>query len=124
MNLFEIAAVLTLNHNEYDKGLRDAESKANGFGSNMGSFVSGVAKAGVAAVGAAAAAVGGIVKQSVNAYSEYQQMVGGAQLMFGDSYAKVAKNAKEAFSTVQMSASAYLEQANKYATGLKMSLNG
>ena len=82
------------------------------------------AKVGAAAVAAAGAAVVAIGKQSIEQYSEYEQLVGGAELMFGDAYDFVAEKAKNAYSTVQMSQNDYLRQVNGFATGLKTALGG
>lgn len=63
-------------------------------------------------------------KASLEAYGNYEQLAGGAQLMFGDAYATVAENAKNAYKTVQMSQNDYLQQVNGFATGLKTALGG
>lgn len=83
-----------------------------------------IAKAGIAAFGAVATAIGKVAKDAANNYAEYEQLVGGAELMFGDAYATVAENAKNSFKTVQMSQNEYLTQVNGFATGLKTALNG
>ena len=82
------------------------------------------AKVGAAAVAAAGAAVVAIGKQAIEQYAEYEQLVGGAELMFGDAYDFVAEKAKNAYSTVQMSQNDYLRQVNGFATGLKTALGG
>lgn len=79
---------------------------------------------GGAALGVAASAVTALTKASVENYAEYEQLVGGAELMFGKAYDTVAENAKNAYKTVQMSQNEYLQQANGFATGLKTSLKG
>ena len=82
------------------------------------------AKVGASAVVAAGAAIVAIGKQAVEQYAEYEQLVGGAELMFGDAYDFVAEKAKNAYSTVQMSQNDYLRQVNGFATGLKTALGG
>ena len=82
------------------------------------------AKVGASAVVAAGAAIVAIGKQAVEQYAEYEQLVGGAELMFGDAYDFVAEKAKNAYSTVQMSQNEYLKQVNGFATGLKTALGG
>lgn len=124
MNLFEIMAVLTLNSEAYKKGMKDAEKSAG----KSGKFIKGVfgaaAKAVVAGIAAGTTAVIGLTKSAIDAYGEYEQLVGGAKLMFGDAYGFIADKAKNAYSTVQMSANDYLTQVNGFATGLKVSLGG
>ena len=82
------------------------------------------AKVGAAAVAAAGTAIVAIGKQAIDQYAEYEQLVGGAELMFGDAYDFVAEKAKNAYSTVQMSQNEYLKQVNGFATGLKTALGG
>ena len=82
------------------------------------------AKVGASAVVAAGAAIVAIGKQAIEQYAEYEQLAGGAELMFGDAYDFVAEKAKNAYSTVQMSQNDYLKQVNGFATGLKTALGG
>lgn len=82
------------------------------------------AKIGMAAVTAATGAVVALTKQAVESYGEYEQLVGGAELMFGDAYDFIAEKAENAYSTVQMSMNDYLQQVNGFATGLKTALGG
>ena len=65
-----------------------------------------------------------VLKNTINAYGKFEQLQGGAELMFGSSYKKIMDKAAKAYSTVQMSANAYLEAVNGYAVGLKTSLGG
>lgn len=82
------------------------------------------AKVGASAVAAAGTAIVAIGKQAIDQYAEYEQLVGGAELMFGDAYDFVSEKAKNAYSTVQMSQNEYLKQVNGFATGLKTALGG
>lgn len=78
----------------------------------------------VAGVKKVSSAVLDIGKSAYSSYGEYEQLVGGSQLMFGDAYDIVAANAKNAYKTVQLSQSEYLQQANGFATGLKTAMHG
>lgn len=92
-----------------------------------GKFKNGLAtaaKVGAAAVGAAATGIAGLTKNALNNYAEYEQLAGGAKLMFGEAYDYIADKAKNAYSTVQMSQNDYLQQVNGFATGLKTALGG
>lgn len=95
--------------------------------SGLGKLGSVAAKAGAAVaagMAAGAAAVGALAKQSLDSFSEYEQLVGGAELMFGEAYDFVAEKAARAYSDVQMSQNDYLQQVNGFATGLKTALGG
>lgn len=116
MNLFDLFVKI---------GVDDqASDKISSLSSKLGSGLKTAAKIGTAAVGAAAAGITALTTAAVNNYAEYEQLVGGAELMFGKAYDTVAKNAKEAYKTVQMSQNEYLQQVNGFATGLKTALGG
>lgn len=87
-------------------------------------LLSTMAKIGTAAIAAGGAAVVAVGKQAIAAYADYEQLVGGAKLMFGEAYDFIAEKAKNAYSTVQMSQNDYLQQVNGFATGLKTALGG
>ena len=70
------------------------------------------------AVGAAAAGISTLVKNSTEAYANYEQLVGGAELMWDSAYGYIEERAKNAYKNVQMSSADYLEQVNGLATGL------
>ena len=116
MNLFELFIKI---------GVDDqASDKISGLSSKLGGGLATAAKIGSAAVGAAAAGITALTTAAVNNYGEYEQLVGGAELMFGNAYDFVAEKAKNAYSTVQMSQNDYLRQVNGFATGLKTALGG
>lgn len=92
-----------------------------------GKFKNGLAtaaKVGAAAVSAAATGIAVLTKNALNNYAEYEQLAGGAQLMFGEAYDYIADKAANAYKTVQMSQNDYLQQVNGFATGLKTALGG
>lgn len=101
-----------------------ASSQVETLSGKLKSGLATAAKVGASAVVAAGAAIVAIGKQAVEQYAEYEQLAGGAELMFGDAYDFVAEKAKNAYSTVQMSQNDYLRQVNGFATGLKTALGG
>ncbi len=101
-----------------------ASSQVETIGSKLKGGLVTAAKVGAAAVAAAGTAIVAIGKQAIEQYAEYEQLAGGAELMFGDAYDFVAEKAKNAYSTVQMSQNEYLKQVNGFATGLKTALGG
>lgn len=71
------------------------------------------AKLGTAAAGAAVTAVVALVKKSVSAYGEYEQLKGGAEKIFaGMDISTIQKDADNAFKELNMSASEYYEAIN------------
>ena len=116
MNLFELFVKI---------GAKDeASGTISKITSGLGKGLATAAKIGTAAVGAAAAGITALTKAAVDNYAEYEQLVGGAELMFGKAYDTVVKNAQDAYKTVQMSQNEYLQQVNGFATGLKTAFGG
>ena len=116
MNLFELAAVLTLNKSSYDKGIKDAEKTAESFGAKIGNGLKTVGKITAAAVGTTATAVGSIVKQSISAYGEYEQLKGGIEALFGEEASKTLMNySKDAFKNAQISANEYMSVITSFS---------
>ncbi len=110
----------------------EASDKIDGIVGNIGGKIRNgmgtAVKAGAAAVGALTAATAtGVValgKAALDAFSTYEQLAGGAELMFGEAYGFIEQRAKDAYRNVQMSQNEYLAQVNGFATGLKTSLGG
>ena len=122
MNLMELFIKITADTSEVDKSIGDTKKKALSFGDVLKANIAGQAI--VAGVKAVAGAVKNIGEAAIQSYADYEQLVGGAKLMFGDAYDFVAEKAKNAYSTVQMSQNDYLQQVNGFATGLKTALGG
>ena len=133
--------------------------EADGAGKSAGSkftekFKKGLgvaAKGAAVAFGAAAAGIGAIAKQSVEAYANYEQLIGGVQTLFtpteemneyvakmgeiGVSAEEAAKrynagadlvmqNANNAFKTAGMSANEYMETVTSFSASLLQGLDG
>lgn len=77
--------------------------------------------ASMAAVGAACATM---VKQATDAYSNYEQLTGGVEKLFGEASDTVMKNAQEAYASAGVSMNQYMDQINNFAASLKQSLGG
>lgn len=86
--------------------------------------LSAISKTALAVTGAAATAVGVLAKEATASFGDYEQLAGGAKLMYGEAYDYIAEKAKTAFKDVQMSQNNYLEQVNGFAIGLKTALGG
>lgn len=116
MNLFELFVKI---------GVDDqASSKIGNITSKLGGGLKTAAKIGTAAVSVASGAIVALTKQAVESYAEYEQLIGGAELMFGDAFGYVQQKSQEAYKNVQMSQNEYLQQVNGFATGLKTALGG
>ena len=131
MELFKIFGTIAIQSADAEEGMNKAKDKAKETASSMEKSFSKIGDAAVKcgkiiATGLAAggAAVGALVKKSLDGYAEYEQLVGGAKLMFGEAYDFIADKAKNAYATVQMSQNEYLQQVNGFAVGLKTALGG
>lgn len=114
MNLFSLAAKLSLDSSEYTNGI----NKAEGMLSKVGE---GARKIGTAMAGtltAAAGAVAGLTKQAVEAYAQFEQLEGGVETLFKTSADKVKENAQKAFETAGMSANEYMELVTSFSASL------
>jgi phage-related protein len=131
MDVFDLVAKLSLDQSEYEKGLDNAKSTAESKGSAFGGVLGGIgrvaggmAKATAVAIGSVATGIGALTAGAVKNYSDFEQLAGGAELMFGEAYDFIMEKSKNAYATVQMSQNDYLTQVNGFATGLKTALGG
>ena len=74
--------------------------------------------------GAVSSAAKSVVGGAVEAYSTYEQMVGGVDKLFGDASGKLQQYAAQAYQTSGMSANQYMEQATSFSAALINSLGG
>ena len=127
MNVFKLFGVISIDNKQANRAIGETTGLASALGNGIGKIgnaavtVGGYIGKGLA-VGSVA--MGKLVKDSVTAYSKYEQVAGGAMLMFGDAYDYIKDKAAKAYKDVQISQTEYLEQVNGFAVGLKKSLGG
>lgn len=124
MDVFDLFGRLRLDDSEYDEGLSEAEDRTNRFASGMQSTLRIVGAAAAAAVGLAATAVGNLTKNAVEAYADYEQLVGGVETLFKDSAGIVQNYAANAYKTAGLSANEYMETVTSFSASLLQSLGG
>ena len=116
MNLFELFVKI---------GVDDqASDKVGAVGDNIKSGLGKAAKVAGAAVTAAATAAGALVKQSTEAYANYEQLVGGVDTLFKKSSQKVQAYAANAYKTAGLSANQYMETVTSFSASLLQSVGG
>lgn len=131
----EVALDIVAGENTLDitikNALDDAQRVANRGSSSIGNAlgkIGGIAKTvgKVTAVGlgVAGTAVVGLGKQAVDAYANYEQLVGGVETLFGESADIVIANADRAYKTAGMSANEYMETVTSFSASLLQSLGG
>lgn len=102
----------------------EGESAGKSFSSGFGSVVGTLGKAAVGAAAVGTAAVSGMVKGAYEGFSNYQQLVGGVETLFGDAANTVQDKAAVAFTTAGMSANQYMETVTSFSASLIQSLEG
>lgn len=100
-----------------DSGFKSGLSKLSG-------LAGGALKGITAALAASVAAVGKLSKASLDAYSSYEQLVGGVETLFKNSASTVMNYANNAYKTAGISANSYMEQATSFSASLIQSLGG
>lgn len=152
MDVFNLAAKITLDKSEYERGLDEAENRAKGKGSKIGQALGTIGKVGAAGFVAAGAAVGKLTMDAVNAYAQYEQLEGGVETLFGaggkslEEYAEsvgksvddasgeynklmqaqeyVLNRANGAWDSAGLSANQYMETVTGFSASLVQSLGG
>ena len=102
----------------------EAEAAGKESGSKFSGAFGAAAKVGLAAIGAAGAAAGALVKSSVAGFAEFEQLAGGVETLFKDSSDIVQQYAENAYKTAGLSANAYMETVTSFSASLLQSLDG
>lgn len=124
MKLFELYATLGLDFRDFASGLSSAGGKMQSFAGKAKDFAVGVGKAAAATATAATAATAALLKNSIDEYAEYEQLVGGVDTLFKESSKKVQKYANMAQQTAGMSANEYMANVTSFSASLLQSLGG
>lgn len=133
MDVFNLYAKLSLNTDDYEKGVEKAKGGASSLmdvfsGTLLGNVVSDGLRTvanGITEIGRTAANMAvSIGKASLDSYADYEQLVGGVETLYKDSANTVEQYAKRAFKNVGMSANDYMETSTSFAASLVSSLAG
>ena len=124
MDLFDLVAKITLDTSGYKKGIDDAEGETEKLGDKIKRGLGAVGKVVGAGVSVAATGVGILGKQAVEAYANYEQLVGGVETLFKDSSGLVQEYAANAYKTAGLSANEYMETVTGFSASLLQSLGG
>ena len=135
MDVFDLYAKVGLDSSAYDSGVKRVESDGKGLSGKLSSFFSGagqkvadgvkkMATVFAAGLGVAATGLVALGKQSVEAYAEYEQLVGGVETLFGTSSDKVKAYADNAYKTAGLSANEYMSTVTSFSASLLQGLDG
>lgn len=117
MNLLDLAVKITCDD--------QASGQVEGIGSKITGTVGRIGSAVTAIMGSAAVAGAvAIGKSALDAYADYEQLVGGIDTLFKDSSARMQQYASQAYQTAGVSANRYMEISTSFAASLISSLGG
>lgn len=116
MNLLDLAVKITCD----DQASGEVGKIGDGIKNTLGTAAK-IGGAAVVALGTATIAVG---KTALDAYSNYEQLVGGIDTLFKSSSAKMQQYAANAYQTAGVSANRYMEISTSFAAALINSLGG
>lgn len=128
MQLGALEYIISIKDGGIESQINKAEKKVKGFGDRLSAFT--IAKGqlignfATKALQSTARLAKQTFSETVSQFGKYEQLSEGAALLFGKGFDFISDKAENAFKNVQISMNEYLEQANAYATGLKVSLNG
>lgn len=133
MDVFNLYAKLSLNTDDYEKGVEKAKGGASSLmdvfsGTLLGNVVSDGLRTvtnGITEIGKNAANMAMLIgKASLDSYADYEQLVGGVETLYKDSAGIIKRYAKDAYKNVGLSANEYLETSTSFAAALVSSLGG
>lgn len=133
MDVFNLYAKLSLNTDDYEKGVEKAKGGASSLmdvfsGTLLGNVVSDGLRTvanGITEIGKTAANMAvSIGKASLDSYADYEQLVGGVETLYKDSAGIIENYAKDAYKNVGLSANDYMETSTSFAASLVSSLGG
>lgn len=133
MDVFNLYAKLSLNTDDYEKGVEKAKGGASSLmdvfsGTLLGNVVSDGLRTvanGITEIGKTAANMAvSIGKASLDSYADYEQLVGGVETLYKDSAGIIESYAKDAYKNVGLSANDYMETSTSFAAALVSSLGG
>lgn len=119
-----IGSVVKSSMSECQNTVNKGSSGISGALGKIGNVAGGIAKGVAVGVGVASTAVIGLGKQAVDAYGNYEQLVGGVETLFKENASTVIKNASNAYKTAGMSANAYMETVTSFSASLLQSVGG
>ena len=119
-----IGSVVKSSMSECQDVVNKGSSGIGGALGKIGNVAGGIAKGVAVGVGVASTAVIGLGKQAVDAYGNYEQLVGGVETLFKENASTVIKNASNAYKTAGMSANAYMETVTSFSASLLQSVGG
>lgn len=125
MDLFTLFGTIAVNADAANKTIDGTASKAGGLAHTFSKVSNSAVSLGkTLAKWLAVGSAGAFVKASVGAYAEYEQLIGGIDTLFQDSYARVMEYANNAYTTAGLSANKYMQTVTSFSATLIKGLGG
>lgn len=119
MDALALAARLTLDSSDYERGLDQAGEKASMFSQILqANLVTKGIEVAVGALTKLGNAAAGVFNKAIDGYANYEQLVGGVETLFKGSADTVLANAEQAFKTAGMSANEYMATVTSFSSAL------
>ena len=124
MNNAEVLVKFKGDTKDLDKQTNKASSLIKGLAKGFGGVLATGAGIATTAILGATKAIGSLTKASVEAYAEYEQLIGGVETLFKESADKVENYANMAYKTAGLSANEYMSTITSFSASLLQSLGG
>ena len=132
MDLFKIVGRIAIEgadeaRNELSNTEKQAEQSSSKMGTAFNKIGDAAVKMGkfvVKGLAAGAAGISFLTKSAIDAYADYEQLVGGVETLFKDSSDKVVEYANNAYKTAGLSANNYMETVTSFSASLLQGLGG
>lgn len=103
---------------------KDLDSKLDNTESKASKLAGGLKNVFAVGIGVAVAGFAVLTKSAIDAFADYEQLVGGVETLFKDSSGVVMDYADNAYKTAGMSANKYMETVTGFSASLLQSLGG
>ena len=124
MDLMTIAAKLVLDDSGFRSGINAAESQGRGLTKSLSAMTVAAGNIMADVLKKTVSTVKNIVGESIGAYADYQQLIGGVETLFKTSAGQVEAYAKQSFRTTGLSANDYMETVTGFSASLLQGLKG
>lgn len=124
MELFKLLGTIAISNSSANSAIDQTTDKAQKSSEKIKNAIEKIGKVAIAGATALGVATGKFIKDSVTAYSDYEQLVGGVETLFKNSSSKVMEYANKAYKTAGLSANNYMETVTSFSASLLQGLNG
>lgn len=124
MDLMTLVAKLSLDDKSFRSGIESAESAGQRLAGKMSAMTVAVGNIMADLARKGFDAVKSITTGAVDAFADYEQLVGGIETLFKTSSDKMMKYAKESYRTTGLSANQYMETVTSFSASLLQGLGG